>query len=402
MDDKQFALVLKALSDLTGQVKRIADAIESHQADNEMLSFPLGDFKTFDWANVGMRVVDRDDDGPSVIQAPNGRMCKRRSNDKFGTEIWFSYYSGKNDDNTPKYAKVIEFKQVQAPEPLGRKTEQALRAAQPTAQPAPPTQAQPATMTVPVAPTTPVPTAVTTEPVADPFADWKTARARVVGNIPHWLQLAEGDNLNAIKARIQALYEFASIPAEAQLELVKLSDEHLDALAKSVSLLPSLNPSLVKLPPNTRSVEVGAATLTINNLIAAELRKRNASAAPTVTQSGAPVTQPALGQGGARSAAEVCEWFNKSVKANANQRPADDKLRNVVYVSLKQACGGDVEMLHRVVLELCKVTTYRDTSSAQVYALQAWLKPGQGTSKPMNPNAAVEAEALASVEVTTA
>lgn len=396
MDDKQFALVLKALSDLTGQVKRIADAIESHQADNEMLSFPLGDFKTFDWANVGMRVVARDDDGPSVIQAPNGKMCKRRSNDKFGTEIWFSYCSGKNEDNTPQYTKVIEFKEVKAPEPLGRKTEQALRTAQPTAQPAP----QPASVAVPIAPTTPVPTQVP----ADPFAEWKAARARINGDIPHWLQLTEGDKLDTIKARTQALFEFASIPAEAQIELTRLSDEHLAALNKAKQFQMSLSAGLVMLPPNTRSVEVSAATSTINNLIAAELRKRNTSTAPTVTQSGAPAsaTQPALGQGGARSAEQLCDWFNKSVQANAKQRPVDDKLRNVVYVSLKQACGGDVEMLHRVILELCKVNTYRDTSSAQVYALQAWLKPGQGTSKPMNPNAAVEAEALASVEVTTA
>jgi len=391
MDDKQFALVLKALSDLTGQVKRIADAIESHQADNEMLSFPLGDFKTFDWANVGMRVVARDDDGPSVIQATNGKMCKRRSSDKFGTEIWFSYCSGKNENNTPQYTKVIEFKEVKAPEPLGRKTEQALRTAQPT----PP---QSASVAVPIAPTAPVPT----QPPADPFAEWKAARARVSGDIPHWLQLAEGDKLDTIKARTQALIEFAAIPAEAQVELARLSDEHIAALNKAQQFQMSLSAGLVMLPPNTRSVEVSAATATINNLIAAEQRKRNTSTAPTVTQSGAPVTQPALGQGGARSAAEVCEWFNKSVKANANQRPADDKLRNVVYVSLKQACGGDVEMLHRVILELCKISTYRETTSAQVYALQAWLKPGQGTSKPMNPNAAVEAEALAHVEVTTA
>lgn len=396
MDDKQFALVLKAFSDLTGQVKRIADAIESHQADNEMLSFPLGDFKTFDWANVGMRVVARDDDGPSVIQATNGKMCKRRSNDKFGTEIWFSYCSGKNEDNTPQYTKVIEFKQVKAPEPLGRKTEQALRIAQPTAQPTAPSQ--PASVAVPVAPTTPV---LTQAPV-DPFTEWKAARARINGDIPHWLQLAEGDKLDTIKARTQALIEFAAIPAETQVALVGLSNEHIDAIAKAAQINMSLIANLVALPPNTRSVEVSAATATINNLIAAEQRKRNTSTAPTVTPSGAPVTQPALGQGGARSAAEVCEWFSKSAKANANQRQMSEQSRNVVYIALKTACGGNTDMLHRVTFALCGAQHFRDITNAQAHALQAWLKPGQGTSKPMNPNAAAEAEALASMEVTTA
>lgn len=401
MDDKQMAMVLKAISDLTTQVKRIADAVESHQADNEMLSFPLGDFKAFDWSNVDMRVVARDDDGASVIQAPNGKMCKRRSNDKFGTEIWFSYCSGKNEDATPKYAKVIEFKQVKAPEPLGRKTEQALRAAQPS--PAQPTPQPPATVAVPIAPTGPAPT----QPVSDPFADWKSARARINGNVPHWMELVEGDKLDDIKARTQALIEFAAIPPEAQLQLTLLSDEHIAAIAEARKLQVALSAGLVILPPNTRSIEVGAAIATINNLIAAELRKRNASAAPTVTQSGALVTpattatQPALGHG-ARSAAEMCEWFARSAKANANQRPMSDQSRNVVYIALKQACGGDTDKLHRVILALCNVTTFRDAANAQIYALQAWLKPGQGTSKPMNPSASAEAEALASTEVTTA
>ena len=268
--------------------------------------------------------------------------------------------------------------------------------AQPTAQPTAPSQ--PASVAVPVAPTTPV----LTQAPADPFAEWKAARARINGDIPHWLQLAEGDKLDTIKARIQALIEFAAIPAEAQVALVGLGNEHIDAIAKAAQLNMSLSAGLVALPPNTRSVEVSAATATINNLIATEQRKRNTSAAPTVTQSGAPAqpTQPALGQGGARTAEQLREWFERSVKANAGQRQMNDQMRNVVYVSLKLACGGDTDVLHRVLAALFEVRSFRDVSNAQSYALQAWLKPGVGTSKPINPHAAAEAEALAATVAT--
>ena len=70
MDDKQFALVLKALSDLTGQVKRIADAIESHQADNEMLSFPLGDSRKSGWLPPSFDTDNRS--GLMLIELPVG------------------------------------------------------------------------------------------------------------------------------------------------------------------------------------------------------------------------------------------------------------------------------------------------------------------------------------------
>lgn len=109
---------------------RIAVALEAQQEpEDDTLTFPLSDFSAFAWTKIGATIVDRDSDGVSIIRTANGKMAKRRSNDKFGTEIWFSYADGKAPDGTNKYRKVVEFRNVAPPEPLGRKTEQAVKAA---------------------------------------------------------------------------------------------------------------------------------------------------------------------------------------------------------------------------------------------------------------------------------
>lgn len=109
---------------------RIAVALEAQADDaDETMTFPLSDFAAFAWSSIGATPVQRDSDGVSVIRTSSGRLAKRRSNDKFGTEIWFSFAEGKDTDGTPKYRRVIEFKEIKAPEPLGRKTVQAVRSA---------------------------------------------------------------------------------------------------------------------------------------------------------------------------------------------------------------------------------------------------------------------------------
>lgn len=112
---------------------RIAAALEAQQAasEEEVLTFPLSQYRGFDWSSIGAVILQQDADGVSVIRTSGGRVCKRRSNDKFGEDIWFSHGNGKDPDGTPKYRKVVEFKTVKAPEPLGRKTELAMKAATP-------------------------------------------------------------------------------------------------------------------------------------------------------------------------------------------------------------------------------------------------------------------------------
>lgn len=116
---------------------RIAVALETREEVEDALEFPLSGFAAFPWSTIGATIVDRDADGVSIIRTANGRIAKRRSNDKFGTEVWFSYSDGKDEKGENRYRKVIVFRNVAPPEPLGRKTEQAVKAATPAGGPSP-------------------------------------------------------------------------------------------------------------------------------------------------------------------------------------------------------------------------------------------------------------------------
>jgi len=107
---------------------RIAVALEAREEAEDPLEFPLSSFAAFPWSTIGATIVDRDADGVSIVRTANGKMAKRRSNDKFGTEVWFSYSDGKDEKGENRYRKVIVFRNVAPPEPLGRKTEQAVKA----------------------------------------------------------------------------------------------------------------------------------------------------------------------------------------------------------------------------------------------------------------------------------
>ena len=124
---------------------RIAIALEAQaEPDDDTLTVPLSEFAGFPWSTIGATIVQRDADGVSVIRTANGKMAKRRSNDKFGTEVWFSYSDGKDTKGENRYHKVVEFRNVAPPEPLGRKTEQAVKAATPPAATEPSKPAAPA------------------------------------------------------------------------------------------------------------------------------------------------------------------------------------------------------------------------------------------------------------------
>lgn len=113
---------------------RIAAAMEAQrEPEPETLEYPLSQLKGFDWSAIGATIVATDEDGVSTIRTAEGKFAKRRSNDKFGVEVWFSYATGKKPDGTNLYRKVIEFKDSKPAEPLGRKTAQALSQATPAA-----------------------------------------------------------------------------------------------------------------------------------------------------------------------------------------------------------------------------------------------------------------------------
>lgn len=126
MTDTQYRIALLSV------LGRIADALEAqHAEEDQTITMALGDFKVFDWASIGARVLNSDEHGTAQVWH-EGKVYTRRTNDKFGTEIWFSRGNGKNPDGTAKYHRLITFKAIAPAEPIGRKTEQALNAAQST------------------------------------------------------------------------------------------------------------------------------------------------------------------------------------------------------------------------------------------------------------------------------
>jgi hypothetical protein len=221
--DLQFGALLTVLG-------RIADALErqnaaaAEAAADDTLTFTIGDYKTFDWSSIGATVVQRDADGVSLIRASNGKLAKRRSNDRFGTEIWFSYSTGKSADGTPQYQRVIEFREILPPEPLGRKTEQALSKA--PAAPAPAPKVDPVAevakklggqvreeggqLAVPVAP--PAKPAGRTQHVDDQHKEAAKAYCARFNTdaVPGHLVLIWDDTLAAVEQKIAALTRMAT------------------------------------------------------------------------------------------------------------------------------------------------------------------------------------------------
>lgn len=113
---------------LLSVLERIAAALEAQAAsDDDALEFPLETFGAFDWSSIGATVVQKDADGVSAIRTADGKIAKRRSNDKFGTEIWFSYAAGKQQDGKVVYRRVATFRDTKPAEPLGRKTAAAVQ-----------------------------------------------------------------------------------------------------------------------------------------------------------------------------------------------------------------------------------------------------------------------------------
>ncbi len=97
-------------------------------------------------------MATRDADGVASIRTPRGRLAYRRTNGKFGADIWFSHGNGRDETGAPQYRKVIEFRAPKQTEPMDKRT--AAAAAQAGAQkPATPAPAaatinsQPATAT---------------------------------------------------------------------------------------------------------------------------------------------------------------------------------------------------------------------------------------------------------------
>jgi hypothetical protein len=117
-------MIAASLEGVESHLRQIA--ISSNPAPNYQRS--LTEYADFDWPSIGATVLNRDDDGATVVEW-NGQVFTRRSpNNKFDAAVWFSRCVGKDADGNNRYARLISFKAASEAEPIAAKAKKAIRA----------------------------------------------------------------------------------------------------------------------------------------------------------------------------------------------------------------------------------------------------------------------------------
>ena len=118
---------------LLALLARIASALETqHTQDDDMMTTrPLADFANFDWQGISATVLSHDEHGTASVSGADGRVYRRRSNQKYGNDIWFSTGDGKKETGEPKYKTLIKFVETNESDvqPLSRAVGAAVKAA---------------------------------------------------------------------------------------------------------------------------------------------------------------------------------------------------------------------------------------------------------------------------------
>lgn len=380
LTDSEYRLALMAV------LGRIAGALEgAAQRDNahdDTLVFPLGDYPSFDWAKIGATVVQSDEFGVSVIRAANGRMATRRTNEKFGTEIWFSYAIGKNADDTPKYQRVIEFREIKPPEPIGRKTEQALKTAKPTSPALNPPVATLGERMTAQQPTTTQPRIEIPASLRSEWLQWHDQAAKF-GPVPAELGLYEADTIASVTAKIASLTKLAESGAVAAGQVL------LDQLAMSLA---EAKEAGVEVPPEfyeTAGVAFSVIELrigTVKNLLAAK------QGAQSMTQS---PQQQIAGVAGQQVITTLLDMAAKSASRTMSQSMAFDTVSALEYIA------GSEPARHAFCQRVFGIARFADLKDPQRYALFSWLKPARAAgnkAQPTNPKAASEMAAVMAMQ----
>ncbi len=101
---------------------RIATALERLAVNTPAPNYKRGlaNFKSFDFARLGIRAVKSDADGPSVLEWNNHFFTRRAGKGKFGTAVWFSRPIGKGEgeDEECRFERLITFKDYSEAESL--------------------------------------------------------------------------------------------------------------------------------------------------------------------------------------------------------------------------------------------------------------------------------------------
>ena len=131
MQTIDFQPLLNSLRLANQSLQRIADALEllapSAKAPNYQL--PLEQWSKFDWASIGARVELSDNYGAAVVSWRGMQYQRRSPNNKFGSCIFFSRCTGRDDAGELQYEQLCTFKPVKRieVEPLPEKVAQLVR-----------------------------------------------------------------------------------------------------------------------------------------------------------------------------------------------------------------------------------------------------------------------------------
>ncbi|KJH72206.1 single-stranded DNA-binding protein [Aliterella atlantica] len=74
--------------------------------------FDISQFATFDWASIGVVVVQKDESGPTVVNWRGQPFFRRSPNNKFAAAIWFSRCIGKDERGENTYERLCTFKSL--------------------------------------------------------------------------------------------------------------------------------------------------------------------------------------------------------------------------------------------------------------------------------------------------
>lgn len=127
MSNTMIAL-LAVLDDIAASLRTIAASAPQTTPDYQRR---LEEFAGFDWQAIDATVLDTDNDGPAAVEWRGRRYTRRAPQNKFDAAIWFSRSTGRDEDGTVHYERLITFKVQAEPEPLPAKAKQALAAVAP-------------------------------------------------------------------------------------------------------------------------------------------------------------------------------------------------------------------------------------------------------------------------------
>lgn len=128
MNDQQFERLLALLGDIACSLEAIERALRPEAPNYKR---PIEEFPTFDWASIGARVLKVDQYGVAQVEHGDQVYTRRSPENKFGEAIWFSRPEGKDADGNTRYVRLITFRRFGDAEPISRKAEALVVAAQP-------------------------------------------------------------------------------------------------------------------------------------------------------------------------------------------------------------------------------------------------------------------------------